>query len=678
MALAMDPMALAKTTLVYSGMSRNVACRKYFASTLFVLTLDLLVLIFVFSCGGTPLTCGEIDNLNDCTAAGCRWDAFIGPEPTRSPTTDRCDISLSLTCKNAEGNDCSTVEPPQDKKCSTGSPIFTLWFEYTANGCNKDANQQGEASTCRDVGTITSNGSVGVVCVDTDNKNTKLRVQPDLVPPGGRFSVARDRVGALPGNITCSILDEKGKKVLQIVSLETSGKIGTDLDLKDGFGSLQLMQCDSKTCLDLFTYSTSATNVGFEDTVILRYNIDLFFGEVRDVRDQLSTEVLAPNTVADASITEQVDICDKGNNGGTANVRVSVGGTVSGSCDTSNTLELPVNPECKLGVELDCVGAGDQARDLKGVDCRFFNRELETTCRCAAGARELRFRYTAKRCAPNVPGSGFTCEDLASPDLAYSADFVFRIGETTLYTQNGVKIGEDVIFTNNNEVLPNTFTILVVQPGTSQVVQRIQITTNCASSTYSGTVARLLRDYGSLNFSGYSCNRNRIHNCYVDVKYTVCAENDGLATRTLDEFTLELDYPREDPVLFNLLINPTPNDRELLPGESYCVVQPSEVQLCQGTGTHVAIGSATLKDTCPDTSGAAAFAELTFDLIADTSPPPTRSPTLNIGPEVPTYRPPPGPGKPTVPTVPRPIPPSKPTPAGCGPKPVFAPASACP
>jgi hypothetical protein len=471
--------------------------------------------------------------------------------------------------------------------------------------------------------------------------------------------------------------------VLQIVSLESSGKISSNLDLKDGFGSLQLMQCDSKTCLDLFTYSTSATNVGSEDTVILRYNIDLAFADARDVKDQLSTDILAPNTVADASITEQVDICDKGDNGGTANVRVSPGGGVS-QCDTSEPLELPINPDCNLGVEAKCEGVGDLARNLKGVDCRFFNRELETTCRCAAGARELRFRYTGKRCAPNVAGSGFTCEDLASPDLADTANFIFRIGETTLYTQNGVKLGEDVVFTNSNEVLPNSFTILVVQPGTSQVVQRIQLATNCASSA-SGTVARLLRDYGSLSFSGYSCNNNRIHNCYVEVDYTVCAENDGLATRTLDEYTLELDYPREDAVLFDLLKNPTPNDRELLPGESYCLIQPSEIELCKGIGTHVAIASATLKDTCPDTSGAADFDEITFDLVADTSPAPTRAPTLNIEPEVPTFPTPSAPvvvpTVPTVPTVPRPPSaptPTAPTPAGCGPKPVFAPASACP
>ena len=85
----------------------------------------------------------------------------------------------------------------------------------------------------------------------------------------------------------------------------------------------------------------------------------------------------------------------------------------------------------------------------------------------------------------------------------------------------------------------------------------------------------LLDSLGGLDFSGYTCEDNDDkHNCFVDVEYLVCTENEGTETMTVTSIVLDANDEVTEYI--------TDQGVSLRPGEELCLEEfVTEVPRCE-------------------------------------------------------------------------------------------------
>ena len=604
-----------------------------------------------FSCLGVPLRCFEITNSISCgNAPGCVWSPRI--ETAAPSPAPQCNVGVDFSCKNTKDETCSTVRAPPDIRCATGQPIFNLVLRYMGGDCAEDSNQQGDSSTCEDQSDINQSLSAKIVCVDADTPTTAMDVTPNVVMVGGRILITNANVGPLPDRVSCVIANSSTNRVHQVIVINTSGDL--ELDLKDRYGALEVDGCDSLQCSDTWTWSTSVVNTGTTSATVnqLTYNLTIDDGasEEVDLFATFTPRQIAPDSaVAAQDVTRVMDLCTMNNVTAFASVSATEQGTeFANPCSDTKQLTQMIEPDfCRLNVSLTCTSSGS---GFSGKNCSEITRETRTRCACSQCARELRFRYTGNMCGTNVAGSGITCRNVTSSVPQDRALISFKRGFADLLRAE-VELGEDVIFSNNGNCLPDTFTIYIVRVGSSPVVtQTIDLNTRCSTSSF-GQV--LLTDLGALRFSGYSCDlTSDVHNCYEDVDYVSCVENDGTTSRELSSFNLVVNTNETD------LLRLGSFSSILTPGDHNCVNVPADVERCRVNAV-VATASATavVDSKCP--SGTASQ-QVEFTVGNPPFPAPTRAPTIAIGPA-------PAPSPVIAPTAPSACPPSSAF------RPVFAP-----
>ena len=502
------------------------------------------------------------------------------PSPSAAPnfqTGGECDVEADLTCKNAKNVPCDDIKPPKDVRCAMPNmKIFTLRFRYVPSGCGIKANQQGDKYFCRDIMPIDQKSSVKIECYDAEQATSAMETLPPVVAPGTVFAMSKERVGSLPANVTCKVKTIKDDMAIQTVTFDTSGKV--ELDLKDRFGSLQVEGCDDRSCLDTWTYTTTARNAGIGNIFVQHLNLN-FTGEapidLLSATDRV-TRLLPGEVLPKKTIERPVDICLSKDYSVTATAKALREGDKPGSatCDDITTLPLELTAPCNLKVDLKCTATGDDG--YKGNDCKSIALEENLQCRCSPCAQELRFRYTSAPC-PSSDSAGFSCKSVTKMNPMDGARVLVRRGFTDVY-DGEVKTGQDVII-KSGDCVPDNLVFFVMHPGTSIVTQKFSLDTRCSRANG----IRLLNSYGAFQFSGYSCgdDDSEKHNCYVGVRQGACAENDGTETRTLSRFELNING---DTNAFDLIKTAGSAEKILLPGGHFCNdTVTTEIERCRQT-----------------------------------------------------------------------------------------------
>ena len=290
--------------------------------------------------------------------------------------------------------------------------------------------------------------------------------------------------------------------------------------------------------------------------------------------------------------------------------------------------------QCDIELDLTCTYGSNMA------ECNTLTGEEDLVCSCSQCVRELRFKYTANGC-DGLEG----CVDLNNgpPDVARIVIVDSSNPDDVIYDQNFIDTSDNSdIVVIRESCIPDNLIVSVIEtsqgdPNTLTAFQTFVIDTSCAQR---GLI--LLDSYGALDFSGYSCDANDVHNCFVEGTYEVEACNTGSVDLSLSELLFDFNGDISD------LISGVPADDLLLsPGECFETTTTGEFELCTDEEYCAkATASAENADGGPVCS---TEDEYKFEVMVG-SVPPTSSPTPN---------PTPAPSTP----VPTPAPTPNPTPA---------------
>ncbi|CAB9517223.1 receptor-like protein kinase [Seminavis robusta] len=273
----------------------------------------------------------------------------------------------------------------------------------------------------------------------------------------------------------------------------------------------------------------------------------------------------------------------------------------SSPSDVPSAAPTPLAP-CEVSVEMDCA-------TTDGTECTQLNGEQFVECDCPDScARELVYRYTGATCASSLVG----CTD--TNPLTTEATIVIESEGTTLFDAV-VRLGTDITITNGGQCIPDSLQATVSQSYGSQPSQTVIIDSTC------GGDVTLLDGFGSLEFAGYTCADNDVHNCYVDAVFTVTTTNIGTVEQSLANCTFSFNGESTD---YNLAL-PT-----LEPQGTFVSQKPAQIDLCTSqqhyaTSFVVAMGTQS-GDACAANTG------VTFEINTGTpfpSPSPSSSPSAH-------------------------------------------------
>ena len=165
--------------------------------------------------------------------------------------------------------------------------------------CADEDNGQGDESSCEDAATcaITPESTVDIDCGDLFS---------GTVTEGEEITISAPPGGTLPDDITCT-LGPSGGDLCQTVTINTSGDV--DLQLKDKFGSLELVSCDENDCFTDVTYVYDLVNVGEIDMTINKADITFKENAPVSILDMFPTLVLAPTESTSVTDQQTIDIC---------------------------------------------------------------------------------------------------------------------------------------------------------------------------------------------------------------------------------------------------------------------------------------------------------------------------------------------------------------------------------
>jgi hypothetical protein len=171
----------------------------------------------------------------------------------------------------------------------------------------------------------------------------------------------------------------------------------------------------------------------------------------------------------------------------------------------------PSGMMCTVDLEMTCQTEDDDTK------CTELEGEEQLECTCAECVRELRFTYTANLCDQDFEG----CVDQPGPDDSSILVIANAEAPSQILYNGPVSIGDEVVVgSRDGSCIPDNKLLVAVSPLTEDdVTQMSTIDSSC-----DGRELSLMKSYGALDFTGYSCDESDVHNCYEDVVYnlTVC------------------------------------------------------------------------------------------------------------------------------------------------------------
>jgi hypothetical protein len=175
--------------------------------------------------------------------------------------------------------------------------------------------------------------------------SSALILAPMLVTPGDLFTVRREDNGTLPALVKCTVYDNFGREA-QEVSFD--GSVNANVyELKTRVGSLTLVGCDEKQCIQRIRYRYEVSNDGIQPMTITALTLTESGGLHRseDLKPKLETCRLGPGEVEplDCEETQKVDVC------GLCDYQTTI--RVKGSPLPDNGLECQAQSVYRLKVE---------------------------------------------------------------------------------------------------------------------------------------------------------------------------------------------------------------------------------------------------------------------------------------------------------------------------------------
>ena len=228
----------------------------------------------------------------------------------------------------------------------------------------------------------------------------------------------------------------------------------------------------------------------------------------------------------------------------------------------------------------------------------------------------MKFTYTASPCN-GTPD----CEDfVANPNSVAEVVVANGVaGQGGILFQGVVVQGTTFTVTDSSPsgCLPDAVEVFTFSAGTNSVLQQaVRMDTSCSARG-----AILAEPYGSVDFVGYSCDSNDVHNCFEDIIYTSEACNTGTIDLTITEFELNANGQ-----VINLLDGANPDDLDL--GLTECFAGSSERQTIERCSDNVYVATSRVDTDGP--AGCEDEEELRVEINVGTLPPtpaPTPSPT---------------------------------------------------
>lgn len=450
---------------------------------------------------------------------------------------------------------------------------------YNYSPCDDTSTQSNfqdgtKTATCDDIRTPPSD-EVQITCSGEDSSSTAIQTiyENDAATVSNNQTITFISPGTnnefLPDTVTCEVANAANTAdTYQIVSFDTSGA-AFNLRLKDQFGSLQLDACTTGIsqldCHTLLCYEYIVKNDGMDDVTVADLSRSINDGETLALLDRLPTTKLLSDEMTMAIEKKDVDLCVDMD----YNVKAIVQATTPSDFVCASQAEYSFStakPPCEVGLDLSCQIFDDSF----GGSCNDLGGEEFPQCKCSECPRELVFKYTATSCADvGNPGLIACIDEGPLPDNA--ASITVSTDTETLFSgilDNGEEL---IIRRQDNSCLPQQIMIVTSafnDPSTARQV--VTIDASCSSPHLT-----LLKSFGAVEFSGYTCTDEIPHNCYVDALYKMTASNVGLTDQTLTKFDFSWNGVTE-----NLLEGVSEEDLELGPSQDFTRTVSKVLERC--------------------------------------------------------------------------------------------------
>jgi hypothetical protein len=223
----------------------------------------------------------------------------------------------------------------------------------------------------------------------------------------------------------------------------------------------------------------------------------------------------------------------------------------------------PASQNCGIDLSMVCQS------ETSNVACTDLKGEEQIQCTCSDCVRELLFRYTGNPC-----NEGFeSCIDQRTwiedaTLLIYKADDLNDI----LFTETVIPGSEFVVRRAEGDCIADSIAVQVVSAVDGQAVVR---QSSIIDTTCDGRRLSLLDSYGALDFIGYSCSEKDVHNCFIDVTYTLTACNTDDASWIIKELEFTNNGETTD-----LLATVDSDDLLLSSDECYEAIAAAVIERC--------------------------------------------------------------------------------------------------
>lgn len=498
------------------------------------------------------------------------------PKPTKNPANadglipdpdKSCQVQAEVLCHQiANGKPCDAMQL-QTVECY--GELNSMKFIYEPIPCSQPEN------VCEDFGLLSNTLPSSIKC--TDSYSTELKVTPSTVNPNATFQVQTINATTLPKVMKC-LISNAALNVAQIVTVQQS-KQNKRLEPAQKYGSLQLLDCSSKSCereifQEIAIYNTGENSVNVSNVTV--------YGNQGGVILPPPDKQLLPDQSITLNWTNTVSVC----NVETYFTRLELeANDLQGEskCRAQANSTTNILPDCKVDVNMKC-----SVDNQDGLDCSDLTKPT-AQCMCEKCVDHLVFRYTAARCSEPKPGNKrlASCIDRQNENITEASDahIVITAGDRLLF--NGiVAVGGNIVLDGNRECIGDTIDVLLAPPpGGSGILQNVRLDTSCK---YGSDIA-LLESYGALILIGYACLDAEDNNCFVDVTYDFTAGNVGDVDFALSNFTLVTESTSN-----NLIQEVNATNLYLPQGTQYDVIAKETLNICaerpfkaklQATGT---------------------------------------------------------------------------------------------
>jgi len=266
---------------------------------------------------GQSTSISENKTIDVCTDATYEVDMYVEADPPgdincndtdsfkfnvtfERPCDVQIDIACALTDDSVDGTECSDIQVPIFECTNTTE----LRFTYEEGKCEESDHEQDDEFSCTDY-ECTIDGDVTILCESEGTVFCNC-----TVAEGGLIVITSQLV--LPDNLACTISPKDSNEKCQDFVLNPSGGSGSNLNLKDKFGSLTVETCEEEggninNCLfdAEFTYRISNSGSSELDVTAINRTCN---GDGRDLLGDADL-TLSPGQAIDIQEPGRIDAC---------------------------------------------------------------------------------------------------------------------------------------------------------------------------------------------------------------------------------------------------------------------------------------------------------------------------------------------------------------------------------